>query len=247
MTQAIFYIVVVATFVFFLLTFFIVYIAVVQNKKKGYFRQELMRAQIEIREQTLKHIAFELHDNLGQIASLIKINLNTIELDSRPRALRKIEDTKDLTRQLIMDIKSLSQSLNNDRILQLGLEKGLQNEIQNLNKTGQFQATLYVDNFHELSDHNTTIILYRMAQELLNNAVKHSRAARITVSVARNENCLTLVFADDGVGFNVAEAAKLSEGLGLANLQSRASLIGAHLSIVSQPSNGTVTTIKLPL
>ena len=95
-----------------------------QNERKLLqvrFQEELLKSQLEIKEGTLRYIAYELHDNLGQIASLIKINLNTLSLTDEEKAARKIEDTKDLVRQLIYDLKSLSMSLNSDRVIQVGI------------------------------------------------------------------------------------------------------------------------------
>ena len=84
----------------------------VQKTKEAQYRQALLQSKMEIREQTLQHISRELHDNLGQIASLIKINLNVLPKNLSGDVDRKIEETKELSRQLILDIKGMSQSLN---------------------------------------------------------------------------------------------------------------------------------------
>jgi hypothetical protein len=246
MVEKLYYIIIVGSFVFFLLTFFIVYLSIVQNQKKTFYKQELSKAQLEIKEQTLKHIAFELHDNLGQIASLIKINLNTLQLDDAEKAAEKIEATKELTRQLITDLKSLSISLNSDRISQLGLVKGLHDEAERLNRTGLFTAVLEITEPIPLLPENSTIILYRMVQEVLNNMVKHSQATQVFISLQVVENLFTLVIRDNGVGFNPEDKMK-SGGSGLLNLQSRARLIQATFSIQSSPGEGTRISIALPL
>lgn len=210
------------------------------------FQQTLLLSQLEIQEQTLQHISHELHDNLGQVASLIKINLNTLKLNDPVKATEKIETTKDITRQLITDLKLLSVRLGTDRITQTGLLKALETEIDRLNKTGQFSATLVSqDNLSPLHN-DKAIIVYRMAQEILNNIVKHSEAKQIEVRLNASENLFTLAFNDDGVGFNIEEKMK-SGGAGLLNLQNRARLINAQLIIQSTPNNGTTVTIELPL
>lgn len=246
MTENLYYIVIIATFVFFLLTFFIIYVGVFQNRRKSFFKQEIMKAQMEIKEQTLQHISYELHDNLGQVASLIKINLNTLNIEDKCKALEKIEDTKDLIRQLIGDLKSLSISLNSDRIAQTGLVKALETEVERLNKTGQFSASLLQESSMPVIDKDKAVILYRMAQEVLNNSVKHSGAKQIKVSLTSTGNLFTLAFSDDGVGFN-AEEKMNSGGAGLINLQNRARLINAQLTMNSTPGNGSTVTIQLPL
>src|SRR5688572_890805 len=119
---------------FLLLGLFIILLSILYSRKQvrnrkekeraqEQFRQMLLQSRLEIREQTLQYLSRELHDNLGQIASLIKINLHTIKVSDPEKAIQKIENTKELTIQLITDIKLLSVSLGADRITQGGLAK----------------------------------------------------------------------------------------------------------------------------
>ena len=135
-----------------------------KQQLQSQFSQTLLQSQLEIQEQTLRHISHELHDNLGQVASLIKINLTTLQLDDTAKTTEKIEDTKDLTRQLIADLKSLSVSLGADRIAQTGLAQALETEIDRLNKTGQFTASLTQEGSIPVLDNDKAVILFRMAQ-----------------------------------------------------------------------------------
>jgi signal transduction histidine kinase len=210
------------------------------------YGEELMKAQLETQEQTLRHFSTELHDNLGALASLIKINLLTIPLNNTDKAAEKIADTADLTRQMIADIKSLSVSLNSDRIARKGLLNALATEVERINKTGQFIAALHVGDAIPVIDNDKAIILYRMMQEILNNMVKHSTAQHITVDISSAKNIITLVLTDDGVGFDMQEKMQHGEGAGLHNLQKRAAMINATLSMQSSPGNGTRIAIELP-
>ena len=250
-------VIIVGTSIVILLSYFMVVFTLSYKKKQvehtvevsriqNQFTQTLLQSQLEIKEQTLRHLAYELHDNLGQIASLIKINLNTLQLDDRGKSAQKIEDTKELTRQLITDLKSLSVSLNGDLIAKIGLLKGIENEVNRLNKTGQFITQLKVEGLSALLEESTTIILYRMVQEVINNIVKHSEAKHIDFLATTSENLFTLVIQDDGVGFNLEEKVN-SGGSGLLNLQSRAKLIHAQFSIQSSLGVGTKICIELPL
>ncbi len=219
-----------------------------QNEKKLLqvrFQEELLKTQLEIKENTLKYIASELHDNLGQIASLIKINLNTLSLLDQEKASRKVDDTKDLVRQLIYDLKSLSLSLNSDRVIQVGIVKSLETEVERLNKTGQVVATLLVEGTIPKLPDNTTIILFRMAQEIINNIVKHSNANQVNILFSATQNLVKFKCDDNGVGFEVAEKIQ-SGGSGLLNLQNRARLINAQLNIQSSSEGGTTVSIQIP-
>jgi len=219
-----------------------------QNEKKLLqvrFQEELLKTQLEIKENTLKYIAYELHDNLGQIASLIKINLNTLSLNDEEKASRKVEDTKDLVRQLIYDLKSLSMSLNSDRVVQVGLVKSLETEVERLNKTGQVEATLVIEGtIPKLSD-NISIFFFRMTQEIINNIVKHSKASQVNILFSATQNLVTFKCHDNGTGFDVAEKMQ-SGGSGLLILQNRARFINAQLNIQSSNEGGTTVSIQIP-
>ncbi len=210
------------------------------------FEESLLQSQLEIKEQTLRHIAYELHDNLGQVASLIKINLNTLQLGDEVKASQKIEDTKELVRQLIHDVKSLSISLNSDRVSQMGIVRGVESEAERLNKLGHFAVSTTTTGGTPVIDSSKTIIFYRMVQEILNNIVKHSEASTVTISMHSSEKMFTLVCVDNGVGFNVDEKIG-SGGSGLTNLQNRAKMINAQVSIQSRIGEGTTMSIELPL
>src|SRR5690348_1610256 len=126
------------------------------------FSQTLLQSELEIKEQTLQQIARELHDNIGQVASLIKINLHTLSLGENRSAIEKVEDTKELVRQLILDVKSLSINLNGERVTKLGISAALENEIERLKRTGLFDASFEQRGPQPKLDDNTTVILYRM-------------------------------------------------------------------------------------
>jgi len=210
------------------------------------FNEQLLQSQLETQEQTLQLISTELHDNLGALASLIKINLLTIPSDNSTKAAQKLEDTTDLTRQLIADIKSLSVSLSSDRISRKGFYQSLATEVDRINKTGQFNATLSLGEKLPELNNDTAIILYRMVQEVLNNMVKHSKAQDISVELCYKNSCFNVRISDNGIGFNVNEKIQDGDGAGLYNLQKRAGMIGALFSITSSAGKGTSVSIELP-
>lgn len=251
--EEIYYAVIITSVFVFVLIGIIIYALLLYLKRKrnhlvdkAVFKQTLLSSQLEIREQTLRYIGKELHDNLGQVASLIKINLNTLQLTDLQKAADKIENTKDLTRQLIADIKSLSVSLGGDRIIQKGLIKAIETEVDRLNKTGQFIASFSAEGTIPFIDNDTSVILFRMVQEVLNNMVKHSNAKHIDITAGITGNLFILALNDDGDGFEIKEEMN-SGGAGLHNLYNRAGLIKAQLSINSTVNKGTHISIALPL
>ncbi|HEY0742180.1 MAG TPA: ATP-binding protein [Chryseosolibacter sp.] len=217
-----------------------------QNEKRileARFQEELLQAQLEIHENAMRHLAHELHDNIGQIASLVKINLQSLGVEQPPMIKEKITETVDLTRQMITDIKHISANLNGDRIAQLGIVKCMETEVDRLNRTGQFNVIFERDGSLGSWDERTSVILFRMTQEILNNIVSHSGGRHIQIRFFETENLVTLIFRDDGTGFDVNE--KIGKGSGLLNLKNRAQVINAQLSIVSTIGAGTTVTIEI--
>ena len=239
-----------------LTVFFIVVLLAVRYRRKkreneelrSQFSEQLLKSQLEMQEQTLQHVSRELHDNIGQIASLVKINLNTINLANPEKSASKLENTKDLVKQMMMDIKLLSTSLNGDKVTKVGLFNALQNEADKINKTGVFSSRfIQHDNIPPVNDEKS-IIIYRMVQEILNNAMKHSEATEINIEAYYQQNSFILSVSDNGKGFNVARklADKKDTGNGLLNLQERAKVIKATVHFESAEGKGTTTTITTP-
>jgi signal transduction histidine kinase len=216
---------------------------------KENFSKMLLQSKFEIQEQTLDHIAKELHANIGHLASLININLSEILAKSKNENQENILETKSLTKQLLSELKALSASLNTDHIMHIGFEKAFTNEIARLNKTKKYQVSISKigDEYRLIPEHET--ILFRLSQEILNNILKYSEANTITILLNYAMHEFELKISDDGIGFdenfvNSQSAAK--ESTGLINMQKRANLIGGSILIKSKISKGTEITISIP-
>lgn len=216
-----------------------------QEMEKQY-KEELLQTQIETQEHLMQQLSQELHDNLGQIASLIKINLTTINTAVSGTVADQVSFTKELTRQMIKDIKALSVKLNSDRINEVGLVKMLEDEVEKINKTQRFQSMLEVNGDVPELNGNDAIILYRIIQESINNSLKHSDATTITFKLSGKNNLLILSISDDGKGFNIEEKMR-SGGSGLHNFYKRVALIRGKLTLESEIGAGTTMTVILPL
>jgi signal transduction histidine kinase len=156
----------------------------------------------------------------------------------------RLEETKDLTRQLIADLKSVSANLNGPLVARLGLAKGIENEVERLKRLETLKV-VYTGPEIDLSlTEQKSIIVLRMFQELLNNTLKHSQASEVKIVLEDQTNAMILMIQDNGIGFDFEKAISKG-GSGLHNLQSRAELIGALFSIDSTPAQGSKTTIKV--
>ncbi len=209
------------------------------------FQNELNKVTIEIQEQTLKTISQEIHDNVGQVLSLAKLNLNTFENTESTYNQNKINDTKQLVSKAINDLRDLSRSLYGDKISELGLPVAIDNELRILKNIGQYQTELkIIGDSYKLQD-KEEIVLFRIAQESLNNIVKHAKAKTIRVQTIYRPDLFTLTVIDDGVGFDTTALTAGQTGIGLKSIQNRTALINGNFSLYSIPGEGTTVAIEL--
>jgi signal transduction histidine kinase len=209
------------------------------------FQQELLQTQIEIQEQTLKTISQEIHDNIGQILSLAKLNLNTFEDAESINNQTKINDTKNLVSKAINDLRDLSRSLHGDKITELGLQESIANELKILKNTGQYQTEFKITGEPYKLEPQKEMVLFRIVQEAMNNAIKHAKAKNIIIEMAYKAKLVNLIITDDGIGFNNTDLKSTLTGIGLKSMQNRAALIDAVFTIKSTAGSGTEISIEL--
>jgi signal transduction histidine kinase len=214
------------------------------------FNQTLLQSKLEIQEQTLDHIAKELHANFSHLVSLININLSEILPQGSGDMKDSIIETKSLAKQLLSELKALSASLNTDHIMHIGFVNALNNEIERLAKTRRYQVTFTKAGQEYRLRPEHEIILFRLCQEILNNIVKYAKAKSVKALLDFSPNLFTLVIEDDGIGFDVDTAIAQSadkESTGLINIRKRAKLINAGINIESVYDKGTKFTITMPI
>ena len=236
------------------LLFFFILARIKKNREKhvseidiltNQFHQALLQTQLEIQEQTLKTISQEIHDNVGQVLSLAKLNLGTFE-DAESEANQiKINDTKQLVSKAINDLRDLSRSLHGDKIAELGLLEAISNELKILQNTGQYKTALKITGNSYKLEPQKEMVLFRIFQEATNNAIKHSKAKMINVQITYLPAMFQLTIADDGIGFNADDLQSAKTGIGLKSMQNRAALIGGEFYIHSSLNNGTSVSIEM--
>jgi two-component system, NarL family, sensor kinase len=206
--------------------------------------QALLQTQLEIQEQTLHTVSQEIHDNIGQVLGLVKLNLNNL-ITQQPDT-PKLTDTKDLVAKVINDLRNLTRSLHGGRIADLGLPEALAQELHTLQNTGQFSTQLQTTGKPYRLEPQHEMVLFRMVQEALHNAIKHSGAAHITIILGYEPHQFQLTVTDDGKGFDPTALAAAQKGIGLKSMENRAALIGAVFSINTAVGQGTRLTTTLP-
>lgn len=213
------------------------------NQQKA-FDKEISRSQTEIQEQTLKHIGWELHDNVGQLLAYANMQLNVLSTKVSEDMKSKVEETTQTVKQSLTEVRSLSRSLNSEVLLNRGLEASIKNEIGRLKRMKFSSAELeIIGEQSDLNNKKHEIIIFRIIQEFFSNSVKYSQADDIKVVLEYQTSRLLITVTDNGDGFDVASVEK---GSGLINMKSRAALIAATFNLESKVGEGVKLTISYP-
>lgn len=239
--------------IFLLLLFVIVFFIAFQKRKnklllerleaKQRFEKELANTQLEIQEQTFKNIAWELHDNVGQLLSVVSMQLN-IMLTKAPDSIKEqIIDTKSVVSETVQEIRNLSKTLNNDVIQNIGLVRSLQIEVERFNRLKYLEAEIKIKGKEVYINSEHEILIFRMYQECLSNVMKHSKAKKLDIVLIYKKEELEISAKDDGVGFDPLQK---TESSGLQTIKGRAELLNAKYLLTSKIGEGTNLTLIYP-
>ena len=218
-----------------------------KNELMRILETELLRTQMEVQEQTLKTIAYDLHDNIGQLLSLTTITLSSINLDDKAKTAEKIAMVEDLTARSTREVKALSRMLHSEELISRGIFAAIEFELDWMKRSDRFQITFVKPLSGSFTtDSGRETILFRLFQEIINNIIQHSKATEIFVTLEQVEGWLKLTIRDNGVGFDVDETLKRKTGMGLYNIKKRAAIINGTAIINSTRGAGSVIVITVP-
>jgi len=235
-----------------IVTVFIVLIFMVFERRKNrmlqerfdierHYQKELANSQMEIQEHTLKNIAWELHDNVGQLLSVANLQLNILSEKLPEEFKAQVGETKEIITDTVVEIRNLSKVLNNDVILKNGLVASIEVELERFRRLGYLDASMEVMGDLVPVHAPSAMIIFRILQEFLSNVIKHAKASKLFVLLEYNDKSLNIKVTDNGVGFDVNLK---SIGSGMETMKSRAQLIDASLDIDSEPGKGTQLFLK---
>ena len=220
-----------------------------QREQLHHLSLRLVNAQ----EEERRRISRELHDELGQSLTALKINLDVgrhaLPREASPKLRQSLQEASALAIQTLETARNLSLELHPAILDDLGLVSALRWEIdryeQRTNQTVQFKAELgEVDLKPELE-----ITLYRIIMEALTNISRHAQASHIAIRLTHTHDKVQAEIEDDGVGFTTAGGAALGErqSLGLVSMRERTGLLGGTFELTSQPGRGTVVNVQFPM
>ena len=197
------------------------------------------KALIQGEEMERKRIARELHDGLGSMLSSVKIHLNLAKKENA----ETVNGVDALLDKSIKELRNISQNLMPESLLELSLEHALRDLCaanSNAVTKVEFQYLIKKSRLPK----NSEIMIYRIIQELLNNALKYAKASQVLVSCSQNKDVFFITVEDNGVGFDILDP-KNKNGMGLKNIKNRVEFLNGKLEIDSKPNQGTSAYIEL--
>ncbi|MBX7124129.1 MAG: hypothetical protein K1X47_00430 [Cyclobacteriaceae bacterium] len=204
---------------------------------------ELLQSRLEFSEHALRRIAREIHDNLGQMLSVVKLNMHSLlsQLDGEGKEL--VQETKEIVDLVISDLRQFSQSHKSELMMDQPLQQWLGTELDRLHVPGTLETSLEVDGEEREVETLRKLLFIRMIQEALSNVVRHAEASALRVELHHHPAAVRLRLVDNGMGFN---PATVREGNGWVRMKKRAAMIGATLAIDGLPGSGCSVTIEVP-
>ncbi len=210
------------------------------------YQQKMLQAELQSQEGERRRLAADLHDSIGGMLSTIRVGLTTIgRALSDPKAM---DETKQMLDDTISSVRRISRDLMPSTLEKFGFIQAIKELCERFQATSKIEIRFIEQGDIPAVSKQRELMIFRIVQELLNNAVKHSQATLIQVGVVAEE-ALTLYVEDDGTGFD-AEAQKRDKqsgkGLGLFNIENRARLLNANLTFETGRTKGSKTILTLP-
>jgi chemotaxis family two-component system sensor kinase Cph1 len=206
-------------------------------------REQLLRLAVESQEQERQRIARELHDEMGQHLTALKLGLEALQPSTEPAG------------RLLAIVSSLDQSI--DRLTfalrppaldELGLQGAVTLLAEQMTMTSGLRVDVHLEGLEgRRVPENVDRTIYRVIQEALTNVSKHAEARTVSVIVERQEHLLRVIVEDDGKGFSEVDNAAGRARFGLIGMRERLALVGGALTIESQPERGTTLYISVPI
>ena len=235
---------------------FTLIIFLITHKKKRYehllekqamessYQNQLLQSRLEVQEQSFKYFSEEIHDNIGQLLSMVKMQLYNIKSNStEPEIVNKATKSNELLGKAITDLRNISHTLNSNFVDNAGLEAAIRKDLEYMHSAKDIACTLTKTGDEYDLGEGRELIIFRIVQEAAGNAMKHANPTAIDITLQYQPDTLRVTIADNGSGFNRQKAA--GSGLGLTNMQERASLLNGTINIHSEEGKGTIVTLEI--
>jgi PAS domain S-box-containing protein len=208
-------------------------------------QRQVAQATIDGQEKERLEIGKELHDNIGQQLTTIKLFLDMAKTTADPKTMEMVNMALRGVSDVINEVRSISRSLVPPTLKDLGFIDSVNDLIDSIRTTQSLHIELDFFEFDEdLLPENKKLALFRIVQEQLNNIIKYARASRVVIILRQTQNNIFLQIKDNGVGFDLK---KVKKGLGIISISNRAELLGGSALLTSSPGNGCEVNVSLPI
>lgn len=212
--------------------------------------QELItyNALLEGQEEERKRIARDLHDQVGSLLSSLKFQFSSLPeaTTAESKKLSQYGKMDNLIDHACEEVRRISHNLNSGILASFGLEQALRTLCNSIDEIrSDFNCEFSCYGLKDRLKNDIEREIYRIAQEVINNCLKHANASRLLVQITNRPDAFTMIIEDNGKGFDQKKALSLNQGLGLQNLFSRAQKVGGKLTIDSSPNKGSVFTLEI--
>ena len=207
-------------------------------------RRRASSAALSAQEQERARVARDLHDEVNQALTGLLLRLEAAREKAPPELAGELAEIRALANQAMQELLTLARQLRPTALDDLGLEAALAGNVREVTRQGAVNATFEADGELTRLPEDAQLVIYRVAQEALSNAVRHSGAENVHVGLAREDDAVALSVGDDGRGFTFDQA---SHGLGISGMRERALLVGGEFQIESRPGIGTRVRLLVPI
>jgi two-component system, NarL family, sensor histidine kinase UhpB len=205
-------------------------------------RRRTSSAALRAQEEERARVARDLHDEVNQALTGVLLRLEAAREGAPAELEGELAETRSLANQAMEELLALARQLRPTALDDLGLKAAIAGQVEEIGRQRGIEAVFTSEgDFSELDD-DVQLVVYRVAQEALSNAARHSEADSITVSLRRLDPGVELRVSDDGHGFSFAAA---EGGLGIAGMRERALLVDGEVEIHSRPGEGTTVWLRI--
>lgn len=208
-------------------------------------KEAMLHSSIEQVENERRRIAKDLHDEVGSIFSTLRLKMK--QLEQGGESLPAFSDSLEVIDAGIASVRRISHDILPPGLELFGLEAALEDLCLKISANSILEAHCVSNGDFPRLDPKTELGIYRVAQELINNAIRHAQASKIELSLSIENNSVLFIYTDDGRGFAPEKVLKAGKGLGMHNIDARVSQIKGMLEWISQPGEGVKTIIHIPL
>lgn len=214
-------------------------------------QKELLNASMEVAEQEREKIAKNIHDDVGTLLNVIRLQLTKLSRNAADQVKTEdlVKESLGMVDESIQTVRGIAHDLMPPTLVKLGFDKGIAEMCRQINASGQLKVEVTTDTNDRRLPARLELQLYRAVREVINNILKHSKASELDVTVRTTEGSLTVRIHHNGIGISNEAATQLAQsekGVGLKSIQSRVQLVNGSIQYLNKGQRDSEVIIEVP-